>query len=175
MILTEAAGITTGMSLPPNAAEMKHARFLRELAIDGNVSRACLAAGTNRPTVYARRQTDPEFLQQWQDAIEEYVDTLEAEAKRRAVDGVTKGVWHQGTRCGEEQQYSDSLLSQMLKAKRKEYRDNSKIELTGAEGGPLQIEETPTQIARRIAFTLALGMRAAQQAADAPDDGSDLA
>lgn len=168
-------GITADMTLPPNAADLKHARFIASLALDGNVSRACLAAGTNRPTVYARRKNDPVFAQQWADAIEEYVDTLEAEAQRRAVAGITKGVWHQGTRCGEEQQYSDSLLSQMLKAKRKEYRDSSKLELTGAEGGPLQIEETPTQIARRIAFALALGLRAAKQEASPPDDGSDLA
>jgi hypothetical protein len=74
-----------------------------------------------------------------------------------------------------EKQYSDSLLLAMLKAKRKrEYGDASKIELTGADGGPVAIEETPTQIARKIAFALALGLRAAKEAPQ-QDNGEDLA
>lgn len=69
-------------------------------------------------------------------------------------------------------EYSDSLLLAMLRAKRKEYGDKSKIELTGADGGPVKVEESPTEIARSIAFALALGLRAKEQAAA---DGSDLA
>ena len=73
-------------------------------------------------------------------------------------------------------EYSDSLLLAMLRAKRKEYGDKSKIELTGADGGPVKVEESPTAIARTIAFALALGLRAKeQQAAVEPTDGSDLA
>ncbi len=73
-------------------------------------------------------------------------------------------------------EYSDSLLSLMLKAKRKrEYGDASKIELTGADGGALKVEESPTAIARSIAFALALGLRAKEQAVPSADDGSDLA
>lgn len=70
-------------------------------------------------------------------------------------------------------EYSDTLLALMLKAKRKrEYGDASKIELTGADGGPVEIEETPTQIGRKLAFALALGLRAAEQQVE---DGTDLA
>lgn len=73
-----------------------------------------------------------------------------------------------------EKQYSDSLLLAMLKAKRKrEYGDASKVEITGADGGPVAIEETPTQLARKIAFALALGLRAAKE--QPADDGRDLA
>ena len=70
-------------------------------------------------------------------------------------------------------EYSDTLLALMLKAKRKrEYGDSSKVELTGADGGPVAIEETPTQIARKIAFALALGLRNKEQQLE---DGMDLA
>ena len=69
-------------------------------------------------------------------------------------------------------EYSDSLLALMLKAKRKkEYGDASKIELSGADGGPVAIEETPIQLARKIAFALALGLRNKEQ----QEDGMDLA
>ena len=71
--------------------------------------------------------------------------------------------------------YSDSLLALMLKSKlRREYGDSSKVELTGADGGPVQIEDNPLQSARKIAFALALGVRAAAEQQQ-PDDGSDLA
>lgn len=179
--------------------------FFTELALDGNVARACRVSGWPKRDAYSKRKENVEFGQRWDDAIDSVADRLEAEALRRAVEGINEPVIYQGApsyiyRLDENgkplrdednnpiyeldedgrpkvlsvRKYSDSLLSQMLKAKRKEYRDTSKVELTGAEGGPLQIEETPTQIARRIAFALALGLRAAKQEASVPDDGSDL-
>ncbi len=153
---------------------MKREVFLAELAKDGNVSRSSLVAGIPPRTVYARKDSDPEFAAAWRAALEEHADSLEAAARLRAVEGTDKGVWHQGVLVGTEKQYSDSLLLAMLKAKRKrEYGDASKIELTGADGGPVAIEETPTQIARKIAFALAIGLRAAKE--QTADDGSDLA
>lgn len=75
-----------------------------------------------------------------------------------------------------EKQYSDSLLALMLKAKRKEYGDKSKVELSGPDGGPVRTEESPIEIARTIAFALALGMKAKAEAeAEQAEDGSDLA
>lgn len=74
--------------------------------------------------------------------------------------------------------YSDSLLALMLKAKRKrEYGDSSKVELSGADGGPVKVEESPTAIGRKIAFALAVAMRAKEQGATVePDDsGEDMA
>lgn len=57
-------------------------------------------------------------------------------------------------------EFSDSLLTILLKAKRpKEYRDNAKIELGNAPGETFKTETTPTQAARTIAFALAMGLR----------------
>jgi len=162
-------------SRPPH---VPHLLFLRELAKDGVVSRAAAVAGLTPSTVYEKRRRDPGFAMDWEDAIEEAVDKLELEAWRRAVDGTDKGVYHQGALVATEKQYSDSLLALMLKAKRKAYRDNSKVELTGANGGPLQTEEvSPLAAARKIAFVLALGVRekAAQDSAPSTGDGTDLA
>ena len=78
--------------------------------------------------------------------------------------------------------FSDALLARMLAANVPEYRE--KLALTGENGGPIQVEATPLDSARRIAYALHLGMQAkrnheAQRALpepiDQPDDGSDLA
>jgi uncharacterized protein YeaC (DUF1315 family) len=151
--------------------------FFSTLAATDHVQKAVTASGLSPRSVYYWRDKDPEFAQRWTDAREAYVDKLEAEAFRRAVEGTEKGVWHQGMQVGTEKQYSDSLLALMLKAKRKrEYGDASKVELTGADGGAVKVEESPTAIGRKIAFALAVAMRAKEQeGAVIPDDGSDMA
>ena len=161
------------MTRDPEILTAKHDLFFAELAKHGQITRATTAAGIDRSHAYKLRDSDPVFGERWSIALETYVDTLEAAAHQRAVEGTDKGVWHQGEQVGTERQYSDTLLLAMLKAKRKrEDGDASKIELTGADGGPVKVEESPIEIARTIAFALALGLRekAAQEA-----DGSDLA
>jgi hypothetical protein len=161
--------------------------FFAELAKTDHVYGACRASGLSHSQAYRYRDEDLEFARRWQEARESFADHLEAEATRRAVAGVEKGVWHQGVRVGNEQQYSDSLLALMLKAKRKkEYGDSSKVELTGADGGPVKVEESPYAIGRRIAFALTVAARAKpeERSADSgppdatsvdPDSGEDMA
>lgn len=158
-------------------ADQRRKIFLAELAAHGRVATACRAAGLDRSDTYKTKDRDPEFAKQWDDALEMFIDSLEGAARLRAVEGTEKGVWHQGVQVGTERQYSDSLLALMLKAKRKrEYGDASKVELTGADGGPVKVEESPTAIGRKIAFALAVAMRAKEQeGAVLPDDGSDMA
>lgn len=145
--------------------------FFAELSATDHVQKAVATSGLPSRTVYYWRDNNPEFAQRWTEARERYVDELEAEARRRAVEGTDKGVWHQGSLVGSEKQYSDSLLALMLKAKRKrEYGDSSKVELTGADGGPVKVEESPTAIGRKIAFALATAMRAKEQEAETGED-----
>lgn len=159
------------------AAQRQIETFFEELAATDHVQKAVAKSGLPSRTVYYWRDNDPAFAQRWAEAREKYVDELEAEARRRAVEGTDKGVWHQGNLVGTEKQYSDSLLALMLKAKRKrEYGDSSKVELSGPDGGPVKVEESPTAIGRKIAFALATAMRAKEQEAIVePDDGSDMA
>lgn len=145
--------------------------FLAELAAHGRVATAARAAGLDRSDTYKSRDRDPEFAKQWDDALEMFIDSLEGAARLRAVEGTEKGVWHQGALVGTERQYSDSLLLAMLRAKRsREYGDKSKMELSGPEGAPLQITESPTAIGRKIAFALAVAMRAKEQEIDSGED-----
>ena len=153
--------------------ERKIETFFAELAKTDHIGKACTASGIPQRTAYGWRDTDPEFAQRWTAARESFADHLEAEATRRAVTGTTKGIWHQGARVGEEQQYSDSLLALMLKAKRREYRD--KVEVGNADDKPFKTELSPTEASRVILHAMALGLRqkAAGGAPDARPDDSD--
>ena len=99
--------------------------FFAALALTGNVSAACDAADITRATAYKRRKGSAGFRERWEEAREEAADLLEAEAVRRAVEGVERPVFYQGKQCGVIPEYSDTLLIFLLKAARPEkYRDN---------------------------------------------------
>lgn len=81
-----------------------------------------------------------------------------------------------------EVNYSDSILMAMLKAHVPAYQDKTKLELTGAGGGPIETKNlSELEVARRIAYTLHRGALAAratpQNTEDAQivdDPGGDL-
>ena len=117
-----------------------HARevFLQTLRDTANVSAAARAANVNRRTVYVWRDETPEFAADWDEALEEATDTLEAEARRRALKGVAKPVFYKGEACGTVQEYSDTLMTLLLKAHRPEkYKERTASEFTGPGGAPL--------------------------------------
>lgn len=146
-------------------------KFIEVLKETCNVSAAAKAALTDRSSLYALRKLDPEFAKQWDDALEEAYDGLEAEARRRAFAGYTSK-WEPDPLTGErieiERKYSDSLAALMLGSYRSKFRPSSKMEVTGAEGAPLQGDDG--QVAARVATIL----EAARVRKAAADDGSDL-
>ena len=82
------------------------APFLNALRNSGNVRAACAAVGVSRQYVYAQRVADSEFNAEWDEALKDAVDVLDAEARRRGMGG------------------SDTLLIYMLKVHGDErYRD----------------------------------------------------
>jgi hypothetical protein len=60
-------------------------RFLEVTRATGNVRLAADACGVDRSTPYQRAARDPAFAAAWRAAQEDAVDTLEAEARRRAL------------------------------------------------------------------------------------------
>lgn len=146
-----------------NFTEKRYNLFLAELALDGNITRAANAVGVDRSNAYQRRLRNPEFATRWADAIEAATDAIEAEAHRRAVTGVEEPVFYKGVECGRVTRFSDPLLLAMLRRYRPEYRDSgTRVEIANAPGEVLKVE-SPTEIARKIAFALQVGLRAAQQ------------
>lgn len=115
----------------------KKDRFISRLAETGNITESCRFAGTTRPTVYKHKELDADFAQRWLVSEDEYIERLEAEADRRAVEGIRKKKFDKGQpvidpetgRQYEEREYSDTLLIFRLKGTRPEkYRDNVKVE-----------------------------------------------
>ena len=132
----------------------KEIAFLAALAATCSVTRACEAAGMGRRTAYEWREADPEFAARWEKAKRLGAEALEDEGARRAMEGVDEPVFYKGDECGTVRKYSDTLLIFLLKgAMPEKYRDNSKVELTGANGGPVQISDT--ERAAKIAAILA--------------------
>lgn len=111
--------------------------FLAALAECGILSQAAEAAGVDRATVWRRRQDDAEFSTACDQAIDMAADKLEAEARRRALEGVEEPVYQGGQLIGTKTVYSDSLLALLLKGRRKRVFAE-RIEQTGADGGPVQ-------------------------------------
>src|SRR5581483_11719078 len=62
-------------------------RFLEAFAEFGIVTAACGAAGVSRTTVYERRKVDELFAAAWLDVEAATTERMEAEARRRAVEG----------------------------------------------------------------------------------------
>ena len=115
--------------------------FLAQLAATGNVSIAAEKADIDRTHTYNWRYKHEDFAAQWDEAMQVAVDALEAEARRRAVEGVDEPVYYKGQLVDTIKKYSDTLLITLLKAHRPE-KFRERFEHTGADGGPLRIDST---------------------------------
>jgi hypothetical protein len=109
-------------------------RFLKALADTGNVRLACLSGGVERSWAYRTRDRDKTFGAAWEQALEDAADRLEAEAYRRAVQGVRRErpIFYQGRQVGAEMitEYSDGLLTLLLKAHRPErFKDRMSVSM----------------------------------------------
>jgi len=114
-------------------------RFVEVLSNSANVRAACRAAGIDRKTAYRHRARNAAFAQEWDAALKEAAEILEAVAWQRA------------------KEKSDVLLIFLLKALMPEkYRETSVLQHTGAHGGPIQHESrTVSELDREISRLLA--------------------
>jgi hypothetical protein len=120
--------------------------FLDNLKRTGNVTLAASAAGVSRNTPYEYRDANPDhpFVDEWDEAVEQSIDVLEAEARRRAQMGVAKPVFGALRNAdgkvigmgqiGTVQEYSDTLLIFLLKAARPgKYRERVDLNVSLTE------------------------------------------
>ncbi|GBR23096.1 cytochrome P450 [Komagataeibacter nataicola] len=114
--------------------------FLEHLRKTSNVSESARVAVVGRTTVHEWRDQDPAFAAAWDDAIDEATDALEAEARRRAVDGheeyvISMGQIVRDPETGEplkQKKYSDALTTLLLKAHRPEkFRERYDVQQSG--------------------------------------------
>ncbi len=108
-------------------------KFLKAFAYSGNVKLAAAKAGVGRATPYAERDRDSEFAASWEDAVEEALDTLEAEVFRRGVVGYEEPVFYKGSHVADITKYDSSLLLAQLNAhgKKRGYTRDSRVQLSG--------------------------------------------
>ena len=102
------------------ATERRQLAFLAAFVTNGAVVYAARAAQVSRSVVYHWRRTDEQFERHFQEAQEDAADALEAETRRRAVDGWQEEVYRQGRLVGTITRYSDRLLVMLLRYRRPE-------------------------------------------------------
>lgn len=125
--------------------------FLCRLRETANVSRSAKDAGISRKTVYKERDSSEAFAAEWDDALEEGIDYLEEEARRRAHEGVEEPVYYKGEEVGTVRKYSDTLMIFLLKGRRPDvYKDRQDV----TSGG------------ERLTFALKLGDESPADAQD---------
>lgn len=169
-----------------------HPAFLAALTEVPVVQHACDVAGIQRSTAYRAREADKEFRQAWDDAMEAGIDRAEREVFRRGVEGYHEPVIHQGRLQfvyeryteidpdGVEKEHyrqvlddkgqpvpltirkhSDAMVAMWLKGRRKSvFADRT--EITGADGGPLAVDETARRARMQAILNEARGRRAAE-------------
>lgn len=121
--------------------------LLAAFAQCGNVLLSCARSGVGRATHYLWLKQDPDYAERFKLAEQDAVESLEAEARRRAHDGLKRKKF---TKSGDpivdpetgeqyfEREYSDTLLIFLLKGLRPEkYRE--RFEHSGPNGGPIQV------------------------------------
>jgi hypothetical protein len=150
------------------------ALFLKHLADCGNVRLAADAAGVSRTVAYDHRESDKGFAADWARAMDDAADALEAEARRRAVEGlVQKKFTKDGSPVVDpetgkqyfERAYSDTLLVFLLKGARPEkFRDTHHHHHDGNLGiirTPAEGEAEADQILDRLREQLGIDAGAA--------------
>jgi hypothetical protein len=145
-------------------------KFLKYYARCGVITQAAEEAGLTRAAHYHWLELDAsgEYQAAFEQADREACDVIEAELRRRAIDGFAEPVIHQGKLagtwvdsnglpCAEDAEgarfipltvikKSDALLSQLAKAKLSAFRDTSKVQLDAKVdqniAGQVQVEPT---------------------------------
>jgi hypothetical protein len=130
--------------------------FLSGVRCAGTIAEGCRRAGRNRATWRDTWSKDPEFVVAFHDALQDYRDSLHAEATRRGRDGWQEPVIYQGALMLARNpdgtlkldddlnpvpltitKVSDRLLELQLRALDTRYREKASLEVTGANGGPV--------------------------------------
>lgn len=148
--------------------------FLKELAGGLTISHAASAAGVTRQAAYKARGVDSDFADAWEHAILESTEALEAEARRRAQQGVQKVVVQKGqivmvpvNAKGEvvpeespdfvgmvpliERVYSDRLMEVLLKGRNPEtFGDKMKVQNDVSLRTPADGEAAADEILARV-------------------------
>jgi hypothetical protein len=166
------------MPLKKKRVPNRRAAFLAAYAVCGQITAAAKAAKIERDMHYRWLKEDADYPALFEDARMKAVQALEDEAVRRATEGVFEPNQYQGQFVYPIKGYalnletnkpdydrpifgkkplgvikkSDRLLEFLLRAgKPEKFRDRGTVELTGKDGGPIEIVERLQAGRKRIA------------------------
>lgn len=123
----------------PRKPNPKKAAFLAAYRTCGMVTRAAEAAEIDHSSHYRWLQSDPEYAEEFEQAQRDSCSVLEAEARRRALEGVSEPVYQMGQCVGHKQKYSDTLLIFLMKANNpSKFGDRIETRHSGAVAQPVQ-------------------------------------
>lgn len=117
--------------------------FLDSVSRTGLVAKSARLIGTNSRRIKTECELDKEFAEDFQEALVEYAESCQEELHRRAIDGVEEDVYFQGVKCGTKINYSDSLLTMLVKAKSPEFREKLSVDTTIHGGVLLTLPQAP--------------------------------
>ena len=122
----------------------KKKRFLIAfMASGGSVARAAAAAGVSRASHYVWLK-DAKYRAVFEELEPQAAQIMEDEGRRRALEGVLKGVYYKGLLVDFEVLYSDRVLIQLLKARHPAHKPTSTVNLRGAgKDGAIPVEVIP--------------------------------
>ena len=124
--------------------EVKQEAFFRAYEKHGTITHSAREAGIDPSYHYKWLEIDDTYPERFKEAHRRAVDSLEREARRRAIEGVEEPTgWYKGEPGGFVKKYSDTLLIFLLKgALPDKYKDRH--EHTGKDGGPIEVQSTVT-------------------------------
>jgi hypothetical protein len=134
-------------------------RYLLKLQETGNKSQARRWADVaSDETIKRWQQEDRVFARDCQQALDDAAAAIDAEIRRRGMEGVDELlVTPKGVVLGKDgnpvkqKKYSDSLLLAHAKAHLPHlYGDKHRVEMTGRDGGPVQVESPFERISARL-------------------------
>lgn len=126
--MAEKKGKPRGTAATAMTPKKLHA-FCETLRDTGNVTASAEAAGISRAHAYKMRGENEEFAAAWDEALEQAIDSLEQEARRRAMEGWDEEVYQNGGLVGTKRRYSDTLMCALLNAHRPDkFRYNAKVD-----------------------------------------------
>jgi hypothetical protein len=111
------------------------ARVIEEFRACGRVDIACERCNIDRSTHYDWLKRFPDYKEAFDAVRAETAQILEDEAWRRAVEGTEKPIYQGGRLVGTVREYSDSLMTWLLRGLNPQ-RYGERMEVTGNASGP---------------------------------------
>lgn len=123
--------------MPQSKTKIKAEAFLAAYRLTASITKAAAAAEVER-TAHYRWLANESYAALFAKAQEQAAGVLEDEAVRRATEGVLEPVYYQGLKVGAVRRYSDGMMQFLLRGFKPE-KYAARTEITGADGGPIEI------------------------------------